>query len=305
MFSGLKDKLKIGIGAIRLAVFGDTKWGERHWNLEKRGYDQNIFVEEDTFDNAVFGGDSGKCGPQRDAVMEALRAEGLERMIALGDLGYPDGVKDEAEYKLHISGLYADLGPNHKSSDLVDGNHDEYGSRSERAFLNKKLFTGSDGKIRKPNFYWARVYNNVMIVAFDSTVYDVKIGDPEIQERQEKFVHKVLRDSRFKHLYKIVIAHAGIYSRGSHGKTHSKDHEKFFKRSIMGQAHAMVCGHDHLIDFYGLVGDTEIWTSGAMSKIKDGEKLKARPGYVLFKAGKFSLKYVDVAVPLMQDEDDD
>lgn len=293
MFKGLKEKLKIGLGHLRIAVFGDVDgWGESRWESEVRGYEKNIHKEFGKLDRAVFGGDSGQPGEVRDAVVNALRHYKPRHIFLLGDIGYPVGITCEEEFDAMLARPFGDLGPQHISTDVIDGNHDAYGQKKERAFLARRLKTPA-GKIRRRNFYGASVYDNALVVWFDSSVYDVILGDPEIQDRQETFVERVMQDVRFKDLTKIVLAHHGVYSHGGHGDTNSRDYRKFFNRAFNDHECVMVTGHDHLIDFYGQVGKCVLITSGSMSKLKPHGDFEAHPGFVTFEDGSWSAVVAD------------
>jgi len=299
-----KDKLAIGIGALRLAILGDTRFGESHWDLERRGYERNIHWHKGPLVKAIFGGDCGLKGPVFNAVMDAIHAYRPNFAWLLGDLRYPDGIGDQGEYDAYIMGPFGDLGPQHVKTCLVPGNHDEYGDKKERHFMGRKLFERDDQRISYRNYYGAWIYDNAIVVWFDSTVYDVKLGDPEIQDRQETFVHNVLKDVRFKNLKKIVVAHAGVFSNGPHGKTHSNDYRKFELRSIRGFADYMVCGHDHLVQYVGLFrgslgSTTKYFTSGAMAKKKPSKKVPLpMAGFIVFDANEMKVMEVDTPAGL-------
>lgn len=316
-FRDLKDKIAIGIGALRIAVFGDTRLGESTWDMEIKGYGENIHFCFQPLMRALFGGDAGLKGPILSAVLKKIREYEPCFMWLIGDHGYPKGILDQFLYDTLIVDHYNNLGPNHIMSYLVPGNHDSYGDKEERQFLGKKLFGNKDdGKISFRNFYGAWIYTNAMVVWFDSTVYDVKLGDPEIQERQEQFVHKILRDPRFRGLTKIVVAHAGVFSHGSHGNTHSNDYRKFELNSIRYYADYMICGHDHVlhkvgifekvINFFGskTLRKTTYFTSGAMSKRKPSKKISSpQIGVVEFNNGVMNLLPVELPAGAIDDED--
>jgi hypothetical protein len=304
---GIGGKIKIALGHIRLAVFGDTKWGESHWKDEVKGYAVNCFREDRALDNAAFGGDHGQLGPQRDWIIRQLQRMSVRAMFLIGDHRYPDGVKTKKHFRDYIEIPFGDLGPQHISTDLVDGNHEAYGGKKERQLLADLLLLKDHGRIRRPNFYWARAYTNALVVAFDSTVYEVKIGDPEIQARQERFVHNVLRDPQMKRKTVIVIAHRSPYSFGSHGHTSSDDFREFFHRSIAGVAQFYVAGHDHYSDMIDHVSGvdlkgTRIFIAGAMSKIKNGGAIKAVPGFAFFKDGAMHM-FTGESCPMVPSKD--
>lgn len=290
LWRGIKDKFKIVVGAVRIAVFGDVDgWGENHWDTEIRGYEENVLINPEVLDHAVFVGDTGKDGPQRDMIVGKIKEYSPKFVYLLGDVGYPIGVINEAGYKKNILKPFGNFGYLHKATYVVDGNHDAYGSSQERKFLARRVMRKSE-KITRPNFYWAESFANALVVAFDSTVYDVIVGDPEIQERQEAFVHRALRDVRFQGLYKIVVCHAGVFSNGAHGRTNSGAYDDFFARSIQGQADAMIAGHDHVVNEYGTVKGTRIFTTGAGSKLTSSKRLKALPGFLTMDYGIFSVR---------------
>lgn len=298
LWKKIKGKAKIGLGAVALAVFGaSASW----WAHEKIGYERSVHVFNERLDKVVYGGDGGKSTPQRIGVVKSIRQYGPKKVRLLGDLCYDIGCVNEATYQEHVAVPFGDFGPGHSETLLIGGNHSAYSLKaSERGYLLKKFERGPIGKVRFDNYYGLHVYYNACEVYFESTSYDVRLGDPDMQKRQEKFVCMALGDVRCDGKLKIVLTHQAAVGKGPRGNTKSSDYRDFDKRCIQEKADYVLSGHEHSTIYSGTHGRARYFIAGALAKLTVG-----KPGYLTLDDGRISEVFVNTTPTMATEEDEE
>jgi hypothetical protein len=289
-------KIRIAVGAIGVAVLGASA---SYWAYEKIGYEKNVHVFNERLDRVAYGGDGGIDTPQRAGVVKAIRQYAPKKVRLLGDVCYDVGCINEQAYQAHVAGPFGDFGPRHDETLLIGGNHSSYSlKQDERTYLLRKFQAGPIGKVRFDNYYGMHVYYNACEVYYESTVYDVKLGDPKIQKRQEEFVCKALADSRCDGKLKIVMTHQSAIGKGPRRNTKSGDYMDFDKRCIRGKADYVVSGHEHATLFSGRYSGTSYYIAGALAKLTVG-----KPGYLTLDDGVIRIREVATAPTMATDDD--
>jgi predicted phosphodiesterase len=264
----MKNKFKMALGAVALAIFGAFGW---YWNKEVRSYDQSIMSFNIDAGTIAAVGDTGEVGPKRDEVKKLLAAECPHIVLGLGDLSYPDGVNSLEEFERDVTDFYENICPKTFAALIVSGNHEGYNSdKSVREWLAgfmfpKKMF----GSIVYPNYYYGVIFNNACFLGLESTVYDVKLGDPKIQARMETFANKFLSDKRCDGKKKIAFAHHPIYSSGDHGDATDKDYLSFYNKTLKGRVDYFLAGHDHNLSIEKTEDGTQHAVSGSGAKLRE------------------------------------
>jgi len=270
----MKDKILMAVGAIALALFGAFGW---YWNKEVRPYNENVLSYNIDAGTIVAVGDTGEVGKPRDHVRSLIKKECPHIILGLGDISYPDGVNSREEFNRDVDAFYNDICPKHFASLIVSGNHESYHTDKEKRdwlagfMFPMKVF----GNIVMPNYYYGVVFNNVCFLALESTVYDVKLGDPDIQDRMEKFAIRFLKDERCLGKKKIAFAHHPIYSSGEHGDATDKDYKAFYNTVLKGNVDYFLAGHDHNVSIERNEAGTQHAVSGSGAKLRPCQKNKS------------------------------
>lgn len=270
-WSKIKSKAKVVIGAVALAVAGA---GAGYFMWEKIGYDGNIQEFSTPLDRAIFVGDTGQPGLIRDAMVQAIGAYGPNYLTLVGDVGYPSGVHNDPDFNVFIGPF---LGP--WKVNLLGGNHTQYSaSKSERNYLaaNSDRLGAEFG-----NYYRGEIYSNVCLGFAESTVYDVRISEPGMLGRQEKFLRRFFDDPRCAKKLRILTAHHTVYTYGPH-MNDTRDDWREFVLSLPIQF--LVSGHDHLIA-YSVHRGKEFLVAGSGSKISKCREQPNPPGFCISKPG--------------------
>lgn len=295
-WSKVKDKWKVGVGAVSLAVLGAAGG---YWAYEKIGYEGNVHVFNERLNHVVYGGDGGLDTPQRAGIVKSIAAYAPKKVRLLGDLTYPIGTRSEADYIAHIAVPFGDFGPQHTETLLVMGNHGFYSAKeSERHFLQKKFQSGPVGKVRFDNYYGMNVYYNACEIYYESTIYDVKVGDPDIQKRQEEFVCKAVNDPRCVGKTMIAITHQAAIGKGPRGNTKSGDYMSFDENCLRNKVDYVLSGHEHTTLYSGMYGRTQYFIAGALAKLTVGS-----PGYLTLDDGVVRERLVGVKAYLVEEDD--
>lgn len=294
-FKKAKDKIKIGVGTALLAIAGAAG---AYFTYEIIDYRHNVIEHNRSIGVAVFVGDTGQPGPHRDNVNRSISRLCPDHVFITGDISYPTGPNNADLFQRDVVGPYGDMCPGHKATILVNGNHEALNVvQKGRAWLAKNIFPKRNvGKVWFPNYYHASVFTDACVLSLETSVYEVLIGDPDIQKRQEKFAKKFLEDERCIGKRMIAMAHHPIFSSGTHGDSTRGEFIKFYRETLMGRVKYYVAGHDHNLSVERCEGGTCHFVSGAGSKLRhcvdEGEHCVAAPGYFIFENGVFKMEVV-------------
>jgi hypothetical protein len=257
-----------------------------------------VFVFNERLDHVVYGGDGGVDTPQRAAVVKAIRAYRPSKVRLMGDNCYAVGCIDKETTEKHVIIPFGDLGPQHDETDTTLGNHSFYGLGKERAYF-QKTFSKPVGKVRWDNYYKLKVYYNACEVFYESTVADVKVGSPDIEERQEDFVCKAVKDPRCAGKLMIGVTHQADRGKGKRGDSSSRRYREFGERCLHPNLDYVLSGHEHENIFSGRYGRALYFISGTLGKLKSG-----KVGYLTLDNGVIRMQTVNTAPTMAEEEED-
>lgn len=296
-FRSAKDKVLLAVGAVALTTLGAAG---AYFAYEKMGYDKNVHVYNATLDHVVYGGDGGISTPQRLAIVKSIARYKPTAVRLLGDVCYPVGCVDWTTLWSNVYQPFGDFGDQHLDTQIIGGNHSSYSLKEdERNFMVKFFVDGKRGKVSFDNYYSLRIYNNACEVSYESTVYDVLVGDPPMQKRQEDFVCKALVDERCQGKLKIVLTHQAAIGKGKRGNTKSQAYMDFDQRCIRNQADYVLAGHEHEILYSGYYGKAHYIIAGSLAKLT-----RTTPGYLTLDDNTVSLRPLNTT-PTWAEEDED
>lgn len=280
------ERFKVAIGAIGLALFGALGY----WGYERAGYEHNVLDFRGwDIGKTVIVGDTGQPGKIFDAVLASIKKECPSTVLVTS------GPSNEKEFKESIMPFDA-LCPGHNITLIVSGNHGSYALKDREWLANRMFEIRFSSKVAYPNYYYGAVFADACVLAIETTVYDVLIGDPKIQERQEKFADKFLSDSRCEGKRKIAFGHHPIYSSGDHGNAADGDFIRFYMRSLVGKVAGYFAGHDHNLSAEKQDGITANFVSGSGSKLRECRNSNpncwAEPGYLVLENGTVTVRKV-------------
>lgn len=301
-----KEKWKIGVGAIGVAVLGS---GAAYWAYERHGYESNVHVFNERLDHVVYGGDGGIDTPQRDAVVRSIWKYAPKKIRLLGDLCYPVGCTDWASFGPHVVTPFVTYfnGSERISRevDIILGNHSFYGVGKERAFIQRELSKEDTmlPSVRWDNYYKLKVYYNACEISWESTTADVKFGDPDIQKRQEAFVCKAVKDPRCEGKLMIGLTHQADFGMGPRGSTKSSDYKEFGERCLHDNLDYVLSGHEHLTMISGRRKRALYIIAGALAKWTPWAAAVKRPAFLTLDDGVIRIREVDTAPTMAVEED--
>lgn len=208
-------------------------------------------------------GDVGDGSSRQMIVAEAMKNSGCEKLILLGDLIYPDGIKsaDDTILRERFNKPYESF----KMIYLVLGNHDYQGSVEAWTKLPEK----DDRVIHPANFYRERIYN--ICLFFLDTNFE---SDETLYAKEVSW----LRNAKNGCEHKVAFTHHPYTSSGvRHG--HAKDLvKKFMEEEIIGNFQTLFSGHEHILSDEGTLKGTRQIISGAGGKVDKGHQ----NGFVIY-----------------------
>jgi len=223
-----------------------------------------------------FIGDVGMNNEGQEKIAKML-PDYCDRVIVLGDLVYPIGVKDENDPRAetHFLQHYRNL---NLPFNLVMGNHDYYGNPDAWLKIAEKEKKWIDYK----NNYWFTENNGLCLVALDTMPLTSLKKGPRYYA-QAKWIKNVLFQ---KCDFRIVIGHHPYKSCGKHG--HAKGRMKeFYEEFVIGRVDGIIAGHDHLLCYFNEKPFSI--TSGSGSKLRN--KIKNNPTFSAVELGFVQMRY--------------
>jgi hypothetical protein len=180
-------------------------------------------------------GDTGENNNGQAAVTQAIRDEGCQTLLMLGDLVYPVGIKDENDprFKTHFWNYYEDF----EQVVVTLGNHDGYSaSKGVEAWV--KLGQKYSNLIYPSHFFLHKM-GEICVFSWFS----------EIPERDEENVFSTSQDAFAAQIdlsgcsLSIAIAHHPYKSSGEHGDC-SKNVCAFYEKNINGKFDYVFAGKE-------------------------------------------------------------
>lgn len=208
-------------------------------------------------------GDVGNGSSAQREVAEAMEESGCEKLVLLGDLIYPSGIKSAQDTVLFNRFLepYREFNEIY----LVLGNHDYQGNPEAW-----KDLSNSDPRIIHPERYFRTKLKDVCLFFLDTN-----FNSSENLYREES---DWLKQNISGCNYKVAFTHHPYLSSGHrHGpaKERTKD---FFEEFIVGEFQIIFSGHEHYLRDEGAAQGTRQVISGAGGKYDEGESY----GYTIF-----------------------
>lgn len=279
-FKSIKKKWKAVFGTVSTALL--IGGASAYWVAEKKGFEENITKLSIDLGSSIFIGDTGESSNERDAVLKMVEQGGrVDNIFLLGDLGYPNGTKNQDEFNEWIKPFLSLAEKVH----CILGNHDSIArNKEERAWL--ALNADKNGCIFG-NYYRGISYSDWCVGIIDSAIYDT-LKEIGMQERQENFIKKFFTSNYCTNKKTMLLNHHTVYTYGSHMRDGNKDHNNFVKSL---EADFVISGHDHLLALTK-VGKTTYIVSGAGAKLdeckkKEDENCWEKNGYFIYDQGKF------------------
>lgn len=255
-FAGAKDKLKIGLGAVGLFLFG---WAGFWGYGEHQEYEKVIRVYDRPIKNACFVGDTGLNNEAQSAVINKMKKTGCWDVFVLGDLVYPNGLTDERD--INFVSKYGPL--LQFNSHPVLGNHERYQRRQTEIWTN----LAKQHNFFFPHHYWGTIYEDVCVLGFEGSVYNTLI-EGDVEQVQNNFIQNFLSDSRCEGKLKITVAHQPYKSSGEHGDAKGRLAD-MYEKIIVGRVNYSFGGHDHNLSYEGEINGTAFIVSGSGAKLRN------------------------------------
>lgn len=229
-----------------------------------------------------FIGDTGHGSKEQYEVSRAMEKLECDQVRVLGDLIYPDGLKDKDDL-LFISKFYAPYRPLLEAQIpfyMVLGNHD-YRQNPEAWLDLAKLYP----QIRIPSRYYAEKYDDVCLITLDTTPLAQFFLGPNTDQVQ--WLRQQLTDFKASCRLSLVMAHHPYKSSGAHRDAGGKL-KKFLESEVIGKVDMYLTGHDHQLSHEGESKGTVLLISGAGGEVRP---LVSTPAvFGASKAGLFTLQ---------------
>ncbi len=232
-----------------------------------------------------FVGDTGTGEKGQKIVAKALEKENCHEIRILGDLIYPNGIKDEndSQLKEKFFSPYQDLLKRKNLMRPVMGNHDH--RLNEMAWIkvaekNRFVFF--------PNLFYAEIYQDgLCFLNLDTESISSYLLYRQAVLTQLTWLKEVTSQFKSKCLFSVVVSHHPYVSSGEHGNA-SGYLKRFLNQFVIGKTDLFISGHDHHLSDEGIYQGTTQLISGAGAKLRTLTK-KPHGGY-----GKSNLGYIVV-----------
>lgn len=205
-------------------------------------------------------GDVGMGTQVQAQVAQAMSKENCDRLVVLGDVIYPAGIKNASDPWLEQNFLryYSSF----KKIFVILGNHDYQGSPEAWLEVSKKY-----PLIIHPSAFFEERIQDICFLYLD-TNFSSHYGQIFSQILW-------LMKSRNECRKTIAFSHHPFLSSGKkHGPAKGFT-KKFFEMLIIGQVDYLISGHEHILSDEGLEGGTHFILSGAGGKPEQGN-----PGFL-------------------------
>ncbi len=209
-------------------------------------------------------GDIGDGSSTQIKVAEAMKASGCQKLILLGDLIYPKGIKSSEDTILreYFFKPYGSFGQIY----LVLGNHDYEGNVEAWVKLSSQ-----DKRITHPASYFRERIGDTCLFFLDTNFH----ASVDLFEQESKWISHSTEGCK----YMAAFSHHPYVSSGKrHGPATNKVKE-FFEEYVIGKFAILFSGHEHILNDEGNVQGTRQIISGAGGKY-DQENL---PGFAILK----------------------
>lgn len=214
-------------------------------------------------------GDSGTGSSRQLSVAQALHNENCDQVFILGDIIYPNGIKNENDPELSKKFFYPYARLSSSGVTIILGNHDYQGSVKAWRKISK-----TSPWVFHPHSYFLQKFNDTCFIILDSNLY----SRPWLLTsafRQMKWIASIQNDLR-ECRHKIALAHHPYLSPKGHRP--AKGFLKhFYEDKIIGKMDMLITGHDHILADMGESNGTRLLISGA------GGRFETRSGLLILK----------------------
>lgn len=206
-----------------------------------------------------FVGDMGTGEEGERLVAEAMHKHKCQELFLLGDIIYENGLKDadDPNFEKKFWKYYKDF----PALILTQGNHDSMGStKGMEAWI--ELSRRHKNIIYPAHFFLYKSGTHCVFSFFSEPIE--RDDNMDFSLRQAVFAGGLdLSGCQIK----IAISHHPYRSQGDHGDC-MDNVCKFFDRHIIGKYDYAIAGHDHSQSYEGKFKGTEVYVSGAGSKLR-------------------------------------
>lgn len=214
-------------------------------------------------------GDTGTGSKTHFLMAKLLAKENCRQVRIVGDLIYPNGLKDEYDMQ-YFKKFYDPFKPVINSAykplfHLVTGNHDYKNDEYVWTKLHNKFHY-----LFFPGLNYVETYDQgrICFFNFDTTATE------NFQIRRAYKTYKWLKAQIEGHKsckVRLAFGHHPYKSSGMHGDA-SLLQKYFLKNTIIGKVDAYFSGHDHQLSHEGNYHGTELFISGSFSKSRSIKK---------------------------------
>lgn len=218
----------------------------------------------------IVTGDGGEQSAQAKHYIELIKKFKAGDIYVNGDNAYPtitNVKKDFAKYVLPLKQEGTDVF-------LDTGNHDFYAGDKLKEFM---AYVESQYGFRMPDYTYGVFYKNACSLFIPSSIWEEKMKHDEdyetIKSQSLAYIDHFFNKCPLGNTV-IVNAHHCIKSEsGSHGGYKTEEYKKLYDR-YLSKANFFFCGHNHVVEDNGMIGNTHHITSGALAK-KDSCKTES------------------------------
>lgn len=202
-----------------------------------------------------FTGDTGENNEGQAAVAKAIKDNGCQELYIAGDLIYPTSIKSVEDPLLESNFLdyYHDI----PKVIVATGNHDRFGN-SDAWLEVPKLYPW----VVFPGYYYLYRSGDWCVAVFETEVIERGL-DKKTQEQAAWFEKLDLTGCKVS----VAMAHHSFRSQGEHSDCKKKVC-RFYEDHIIGVFDYSIAGHDHNLSYEGSFKGTEVYVSGAGSKLR-------------------------------------
>ena len=232
-----------------------------------------------------FIGDTGTDAPEQSLVAKKLESEKCNKIYILGDLIYPNGIKNIDDPQLENKFLKHYLPLTSKGLNptitVLMGNHDYRNDPAVWIEVSKKY-----PSIIYPSLYFMEKIGSTCLVSLDSNLlrFFQKYG---LATEQSNWLDSIDGYLKKNCKTKIALSHHPYLSSGKHHGNSTGITKLFYEQKILGKFDYLISGHEHILSDEGEKNGTRLLISGAAGNTDRGYKA----GYILLKIKNGTSKY--------------
>lgn len=211
-------------------------------------------------------GDTGKKSGIQKKIAQMMEEEKCDRIIILGDIIYPDGIKsaDDSQIKTKFEDFYFPLTLKDKKPRiaLINGNHDYLGNPKAWIEVAKKK-----PWILMPSRYYMEDVSGFCFYYLDSNMF-TESGQLWTALAKIQWLQNVWKKKEKICHTEISLVHHPYRSLGRHSDAKGYI-KKFYELFIIDRSDYLISGHAHLLRDLGKIGKTHLLISGAGGAVEE------------------------------------